>query len=117
MLGADEGGQALVEGEADGLDGDVGAVLALEERAEDAGGHVATAADGDHEVGLDVFEDAGSRFLAEFVDLERSVRKGIGWEVSSGGGRKLHRYRLQRASRPFCQCFVSPSANRIWCNV
>lgn len=65
-VGAAEG---LVEGEADGLDGDVGAPWLLEEGPQDAGGHVAAAADGDHEVGLEVVEDVGGGLLAELVDL------------------------------------------------
>ena len=62
--------EGLVEREADGLDGDVGAAGLLEEGAQDAGGHVAPAADGDHEVGLEVVEDVGGGLLAELVDLE-----------------------------------------------
>lgn len=68
--GAGDLGEGLVEGEADGLDGDVGAVVALEEGAEDAGGDVAAAADGDHEVGLAGGEDLAGGLLAELVDLE-----------------------------------------------
>ena len=50
-------GEGFVEGETDGLDGDVGAAGAFEEGAEDAGGDVAAAADGDHEVWLEGGED------------------------------------------------------------
>lgn len=67
--GAGDLGEGLVEREADGLDRDVGAVGALEEGAEDAGGDVAAAADGDHEVGLAGGEDLGGGLLAELVDL------------------------------------------------
>lgn len=67
--------QGLVEREADGLDGDVGAPGLLEERAQDAGGHVAPAADGDHQVGLEVVEDVGGGLLAELVDLEGGGRQ------------------------------------------
>lgn len=71
------GGEALVEGEADGLDGDVGAAGLLEERAEDARGDVATTADGDHELGLDGLEKLGSSFLAKLVYLLLWVVSGF----------------------------------------
>jgi hypothetical protein len=61
--------ERLVQREADGLDGDVGRPGLFEEGAEDARGDVAAAADGDHEVGLEVGEDLGGGFLAEFVHL------------------------------------------------
>ena len=51
------------------MDGDVGAAGAFEEGAEDAGGDVAAAADGDHEVGLEGGEDLGGGGLTQFVDL------------------------------------------------
>lgn len=63
--------ERLVEGQADGLDGDVGRPGLLEERAEDAGGDVAAAADGDHELGLELGEELASRLLAQLVDLEK----------------------------------------------
>jgi hypothetical protein len=53
------------------LDGDVGGPGLLEEGAQDAGGHVAAATNGDHEVGLEFIEDLVSCFLAQLVDLER----------------------------------------------
>ena len=67
-------GEGFVEGKADGLDGYVGAGAAgpFEEGAEDAGGDVAAAADGDHEVWLEGGEDVRSGGLAEFVDLGES---------------------------------------------
>lgn len=61
--------QGLVQGEADGLDGDVGRAGALEERAQDSRGHVAAAADGDDELRLEVIEDLGSGLLAQLVDV------------------------------------------------
>lgn len=61
--------QGLVERQADGLDGDVGAAGLLEEGAQDARGDVAAAADGDHQVGLEVVEDVRGGLLAELVDL------------------------------------------------
>ena len=67
------GGEGLVEGEADCLDGDVWVAGLFEEGAEDAGGDVAAAADGDHEVGFEVGEDAVGGILAEFVHLENVV--------------------------------------------
>lgn len=71
-VGAAEG---LVERQADGLDGDVGAARLFEEGPQDARGHVAPAADGDHEVGLEVVEDVGGGLLAELVDLEGGGRQ------------------------------------------
>lgn len=67
--------EGLVQRQADGLDGDVGAPGLLEEGAQDARGHVAPAADGDHEVGLEVVEDVGGGLLAEVVDLECEGRQ------------------------------------------
>lgn len=61
--------ERLVEGETDGLDGDVGRAGALEERAQDTGGNVATAANGDHELGVEGLEDLGSDLLAQVVHL------------------------------------------------
>jgi hypothetical protein len=80
--------ELLVEREANGLDGDVGATRLLEEGSEgllvdgswggskdeksipqDARGDVATAANGDHKVGLEFIEDLLCSFLAELVDL------------------------------------------------
>lgn len=69
------GPERLVERQADGLDGDVGAARLLEEGPQDARGHVAAAADGDHEVGLEVVEDVGGGLLAELVDLEWGGRQ------------------------------------------
>lgn len=82
------GAELLVEGETDGLDGDVGVAVAFEEGAvggglvwcggggesvvgvpEDARGDVAAAADGDHEVGFEVIEDLLRGILAELVHL------------------------------------------------
>lgn len=65
------GGEFFVEGESDGLDGDVGRTRGFEEGAEDAGGDVAAAADGDDEVGFEGGENAGRGVLAEFMDLVR----------------------------------------------
>lgn len=69
-------GEGLVEREADGLDGDVGAAVALEEGAENAGGDVAAAADGDHEGRLHSGEDLGRSLLAELVDLSKWLSAG-----------------------------------------
>lgn len=70
------GAQRLVERQADGLDGDVWVAGLLEEGAQDAGGHVAAAANGDDEVGLALAQDALGRLLAELVYLSshRSVK-------------------------------------------
>lgn len=62
--------EGLVERQANSLDRDVGAAGLLEEGSQDAGGHITTAADGDHEVGLEVVEDVRGGLLAELVDLE-----------------------------------------------
>jgi hypothetical protein len=85
--------ELFVQGETDGLDGDVGAAGLLEEGTagkkvllvflgssfvglftrscvpEDARRDVAAAANGDHEVGLEVIEDLVGRLLAELMDL------------------------------------------------
>lgn len=61
--------ERLVQREADGLDGDVGRSGLLEERAQDSRRDVAAAADGDHELRLEVLEDLGSGLLAQLVDL------------------------------------------------
>lgn len=68
-LGVCAAAELLVEGQPDGLDGDVGRAGLLEEGAEDARGHVTAAADGDHEVGLEVIEDFVGGFLAQLVHL------------------------------------------------
>ncbi len=62
-------GQALIQRQADGLDGNVGAAGLLEERAQDAGGHVAAAADGDHQLRLEVGQDLRRRLLAQLMHL------------------------------------------------
>lgn len=79
----------LVEGETDGLDGDVGAAGLLEEGSrvvtlascifgvqgtrgglpQNARRDVASTANGDHEVGLELIEDLLGRLLTELVDL------------------------------------------------
>lgn len=69
------GGKGLVEGQADGLDGDVGGTGQLQEGPQDTRGHVTTAADGDYQMRLEVVEDAGCRLLAELVDLEEGERR------------------------------------------
>ncbi len=107
------GREALVQREADGLDGDVGAALALEERAQDARGHVAAAADGDHQLRLEVGQQARGKLLAEAVDLSfvssaprgrppASVRRrgkgeGRGCDLEMGSPT---RYRGLRARKP-----------------
>lgn len=67
--------QRLVQRQADGLDGDVGAAGLLEETAQDARGNVSAAANGNHELRLEGGEDGRGGFLAELVDLlDRTVR-------------------------------------------
>lgn len=63
--------EGLVQGETDGLDGDVGRSRLLEERAQDTGRDVAATADGDHELRLELLEDLGSGLLAQLVDLQQ----------------------------------------------
>ena len=67
------GREGFVEGETNGLDGYVGGAGPFEEGAEDAGGDVAAAADGDHEVWVEGGEGGGGGGLAEFVDLSGLV--------------------------------------------
>jgi hypothetical protein len=61
--------QLLVQREANGLDGDVGRVVLFEKRTQDARRHVAAAANGDHEVGLEFIENLLGGLLAVLVDL------------------------------------------------
>lgn len=76
--------EILVEGETDGLDGDVGVAGALEEGStrsvwstcvgdldipKNAGRDVTTTADSDHQIGVEVLEDLFGRGLAQLVDL------------------------------------------------
>lgn len=75
--------EGLVEGETDGLDGDVGRAGALEERANDTGGDVATTADGDHQLGVECLENGRSDVLAHVVhllfrrDIVRAIDHGL----------------------------------------
>ena len=66
-------GEGFIEGQADGLDGDVSATRALEEGSKYACRNVATATDSDHEVGFEVIEDLVCRGLAELVHLQASL--------------------------------------------
>lgn len=61
--------ERLIEGETNGLDGDVGRVGLLEERSEDSSRDVATTADGDYELRLEFGEELLSRLLAHLVHL------------------------------------------------
>lgn len=63
--------ELLIEGQTDGLDGDVGRAGLLEERAQDARRDVAAAANGNHQLGLEVVEEAFRRLLAQVVHLGR----------------------------------------------
>jgi cytochrome c len=60
----------FVEGETDGLDGDVGSAALLEERSEDSSRDVTTTTDGDQKLGLKVGEELLSGLLAHLVHLE-----------------------------------------------
>lgn len=62
--------ERFVEGETDGLDGDVGSATLLEERSEDSSRDVTTTADGDQKLGLEVGEELLSGLLAHLVHLE-----------------------------------------------
>lgn len=61
--------ELLVQGQTNGLDGDVGRAGLLEERSEDAGGNVTTTSDSNHELGLEIGEQLGGGLLAELVYL------------------------------------------------
>lgn len=71
--------QLLVERQPDGLDGDVGGSGALEEGAQHARGHVATTADGDHELWVELIEDLWRSFLAKLVDLAGEAWSATRW--------------------------------------
>lgn len=62
-------GEFLVQGEADGLDGNVGGAGGLQEGSEDAGWNVTTTSDGNHEMRLEVIKDLLPSLLTKFVDL------------------------------------------------
>jgi len=59
----------FVEGETDGLDGDVGSAALLEERSEDSSRDVTTTTDGDQKLGLEVGEELLSGLLAHLVHI------------------------------------------------
>ena len=61
--------ELLVQGQTNGLDGDVGRAGLLKERSQDTGRDVTTTSDGDHELGLEFGEELGGRLLAELVYL------------------------------------------------
>lgn len=82
------GGKSLVERETDGLDGDVGRPGLLEERAENARGDVAAAADGDEERRVEFLEDLGGRGLAHFVHLWGDV--SVNWYTHANLGKQVH---------------------------
>ena len=56
-------GQLFVQGQADGLDGDVGGAGLLQKGAQDSRGHVASAADGDHQLWLACGKQLRGRLL------------------------------------------------------
>lgn len=62
--------ELFVEREPDGLDGDVWGAALLEEGSEDARRDVATTADGDHELRVEVIENLRGGFLTELMDLK-----------------------------------------------
>lgn len=65
------GREGFVEGQADGLDRDVGGAGLLEKGSQNSSRHVATTTDGDHELRLEFFQNAGRGLLAQFVDLSQ----------------------------------------------
>lgn len=77
--------EGLVEGEADGLDRNVGGPRLFEKGAEDAGRDIAATADGDHELGLEFGEQLAGGALAELMDLVSGWRG----EIGRGGGRAI----------------------------
>lgn len=80
--------QLLVERQTDGLDGDVGRSGALEEGAQHTCGDVAAAADGDHELRVELIEDLGRSFLAELVDLAGGSWSARRWGKEEGGNQR-----------------------------
>lgn len=62
--------ERLVQRQADSLNGDIGRAGLLEERSQDTGGDVAAAADGNHQLGLELTQKTVGRLLAQLVDLE-----------------------------------------------
>lgn len=70
--------QGLVERQTDGLDGDVGRAGLLEEGSKDTSGNIATTADGDHQMRLEVGKQLLSRLLAQLVHLFEQPRVSYG---------------------------------------
>ena len=82
--------ELLVEGETNSLDGDVGRAGLLEEGSQDTGGDVATTADSDDQLGLEL-EELDGGLLAQVVHLKVEVvsacgRRGASCVDSSGRG-------------------------------
>jgi hypothetical protein len=69
------GGKALIQRQANGLDGNVGVAGLLEETTEDTGRYVTTTANGDDQLRLNVLQDLRSRLLAELVHLRKTVNR------------------------------------------
>ena len=84
-------GQGLVEGKADGLDGDIWRARLLEKRSQNTRRNVAASTDGDHQLRFEFFKNTRGDFLAQFVDL------GAGLSVSAWRGK------LRRKDLPGCR--------------
>lgn len=84
----------LVKREANGLDGDVGRAGLLEEGPQDSSRNITAAADGDHELGLEIGEEPDRRLLAEIVNLKRA-------EAASACGSSLFWWKIATVTR--CQ--------------
>ncbi len=69
--------ELLVQRQTDSLDGDVGGSRLLEERTQDTGRDVATTADGDDELGLELSEQLVGRLLAQLVHLLSNGRLAL----------------------------------------
>lgn len=75
--------QLLVQRQADRLDRNVGPAGLLEERAQDARRHVTAPADGDHQLGVELFQDPRRRLLAQLVHLYICVHRPAQGGVAS----------------------------------
>ena len=78
------GWELFVERETDGLDGNVWGAALLEERSEDSRWDISTSTDGDHELWLEVCEDALGRLLTELMHLCTRLHQQGANDVADG---------------------------------
>lgn len=83
-VGVGAGRELLVQRQPDGLDGDVGVAGALEEGPQDARGDVSAAADGDHQLRVDLLEELGRCLLTELVHLGMGLTHTVCWGEGRG---------------------------------